>query len=38
MFDTKDYQILSTLQQNSRTTASEIADLVKCPFRQRQNE
>ena len=29
MFDTKDYQILSTLQQNSRTTASEIADLVK---------
>lgn len=28
MFDDKDYQILSTLQENSRTTASEIADSV----------
>jgi Lrp/AsnC family leucine-responsive transcriptional regulator len=29
MFDSKDYKILTTLQHNSRTTASEIADLVK---------
>lgn len=29
MFDQKDYQILSTLQQNSRTTASEIAERVE---------
>lgn len=29
MFDSKDYKILSTLQQNSRTTASEIAENVE---------
>ncbi|MAO87251.1 MAG: AsnC family transcriptional regulator [Candidatus Marinimicrobia bacterium] len=29
MFDSKDYKILTTLQKNSRTTASEIAEYVE---------